>query len=203
MVTVSAIRAGRCGRRINGDRRILPFVPIKVDFFCIDRRCSRRRGSRRLIRRQTVLPVSLRRSRNSIVGKLHIIGGFVQNDALRGVIARPPRLTTQHLDVVPVIFLRGKQGMRSKQGVAGADAIAKDKTHLLKIIDGIHHIVLGFDLQRIARRVVCSRRPCLAAPSAIQIRIARTVQLAVQDHRVVDGFAVLRTPAKYTITRYG
>ena len=108
MVTVDAIRAGRCGCRINGDRRILPFVPIKVDLSCIDRRCSRRRGSRRLIRRQTVLPVSLRRSRNGIVGKLHIIGACVQNNALRSIIARPPRLTPQHLDVAPVKCLRGK-----------------------------------------------------------------------------------------------
>ena len=63
----------------------------------------------------------------------------------------------------------------------------------------MRHIVLCFDLQCIARRVVRSRRPCLAAPSPIQIRIARTAQRAVQDHRVVDGFAVIRTPAKYTI----
>ena len=192
MVTVGAIRAGRCGRRINGDRRILPFVPIKVDLSCIDCRCSRRRGSRRLIRRQTVLPVSLRRSRNSIVGKLHIISvTLVQNDALRGIIPRPPRLTTQHPDIAPIVFWWGNLPILSKHCVAGADAIAKDKTHLLKIIDGIHHIVLCFDLQCIARRIVRSRRPCLAAPSAIQIRIGRTAQRAVQDHRVVDGFAVI------------
>ena len=102
-------------------------------------------------------------------------------------------------NVLPIIGLCGNRCLNSKHGVAGADATAKDKTHLLKIVDGIRHIVLCFDPQRIARRVVRGRRPCLAAPSAIQIRIDRTAQHAVQDHRVVDGLAVIRTPTKYTI----
>ena len=147
-------------------RCILKLVFLKINFA----RCNRARCRCRCIGAYPILKIPGGRPRNNIVIKLYG-RPFVQRHPLGAARTGHPCGGVVDADISPVKALHGGViGMEHR--IPGVDTAPEDELHLLKVRNASRRAVLRRHLQRIALRMVCRRRPRLAAVSTVYICVA-------------------------------
>ena len=139
---------------------ILKLVSFKINFA----RCNRARCRCRCIGAYPILKIPGGRPRNNIVIKLYA-RPCVQRHPLGATCAGHPFGCVVDADISPVEILPIAPYMKHR--IPGADAAPQNELHLLKVRNGMRRTILRRHLQRIALRMVCRRRPRLAAVSTV------------------------------------
>ena len=147
--------------------RVLEFVALEVQ---LGRIGHRRRGRRRRVRTDSVLEVAGCRPVDVVVVQRQGLT-FVQGDPFRAACTGHPLRRLVHADVAPIEGLSCILRVHIQHRIAGCNPVAEDELHLLEVVDRPGGAVLRRHLQRVARRMIRRRRPCLAAVAAVQVCI--------------------------------